>query len=82
MKPDPLVFRKELDDRRCPLAEDVRLARALQQQQHQQIGQCLQRLEEEWAELCESAKVWQNKVDNTLANLRIFEKEMRTFENG
>ncbi len=44
------------------------------------IGECLQKLEKEWSELCDHAEVWQNQVDNTLANMRIFEKDLRTLE--
>lgn len=44
------------------------------------ISDCLERLQEEWSELCDNAEVWQNKVDNTLANMRIFEKDLETLQ--
>ncbi len=75
-----LFRRRELDDQRSPIAEDIRLARTLQNRHHD-ISQCLEKLEDEWSQLCDDTEAWQNKVDNTLTNLRIFEKEMRTFED-
>ncbi len=83
--------RKQLESQRSPIASDLRLGRGLVTSstasgigggggRREDVAECLRALEEEWSELCDHAEVWQNRVDNALANMRIFEKDLQTLE--
>ncbi len=79
--------RREIEGQRSPIAGDLRqgkdLEEGLLEQDHGAPGEfseCLRLLEEEWSQLCDHAEVWRNQVDNVLANMRIFEKDLSTCE--
>jgi hypothetical protein len=62
------------------VAEDLRQGKRVQAF-NVEIVHCVAKLEEEWIALWDAAEVWRNRVDNTLANLRIFEDGLHTMEN-
>ena len=83
------LHRREIEGQRSPIAGDLRqgkdLEEGLLEQDHGAPGEfseCLRLLEEEWSQLCDHAEVWRNQVDNVLANMRIFEKDLSTCETS
>ena len=62
--------------RRSVIAEDIRVGRGLKKEE---VEDCVVKLEKEWSELCDCAEIWQNKMDNALANMRMFEKDLENF---
>ncbi len=75
-----------MDAERSAISRDVELGRSLLGQSRGsggsgEIAECVERLQTEWTELEGNAEVWQNQLDNALANMKIFEKGMKSFEN-
>ena len=73
-----MLSRNELEDRRPTLLEDCDRGRDIGELSDD-ARDCLEKLMSEWAELNGKTDVWQNKIDNALANMRIFEKDIHNF---
>lgn len=69
--------RKQLSERSPLIVDDITSGKELSRED---IRECIDCLDVEWRELTESSETWKNRVDNTLANMRILETDMKTMD--
>ena len=81
-----LIYRNQISANKDSIERDIRYAdehlRAAGglSGSHNEVKDCSELLSLEWKKLREQAEVWQNQLDNALANLRLFENDLNDME--
>jgi hypothetical protein len=74
-----MILRKELSGRKGVISREVSSGR--QETDRAQVVECADQLREELDQLVAETDVWNNRVVNALANMRIFEKDLQNLES-
>lgn len=69
---------QQIEERRPIIFDDITSGKELSRED---IRECLALLEDEWKGLNDASHTWKNRVDNALANMRIFQTDLKTAQS-